>query len=116
MFSGLGLFIRHALDLKGRCNILEIPVDDAVVGQVLHNGQDGPRDKTRRISLSLPSSGEEERNVPKHSYSISIREVAALTEALKKLATSSEFEYEVVFCPRLNPFEEFDLQKDNQRF
>jgi hypothetical protein len=91
-------------------------VDDAVVGQVLHNGQDGPRDKTRRISLSLPSPGEEEWKVLKHSYGISIREVAALTEALKKLAPGSKFEREVVFCPRLDPFEEFDLQKDNQRF
>ena len=76
--------------IKGRCNILEIPliipVDDSAVGQVLHNGQDGMRDKKRRVRLSMPSPGEEERNVPKHSYDISIREVAAPTEALKELA------------------------------
>ena len=92
MFSALGLFTRHALDLrirviKGRCNILEIPVDDdSAVGQVPHNGQDGIVDKKRRIRLSLPSPGEEERNAPNHSYDISIREVAAPTEALKELA------------------------------
>jgi hypothetical protein len=103
--------------IKGRCNILEIPVDDAVVGQVLHNGQDGTTDKTKRISLSSPSPGEEQRNVPKHCYGISFREVAALTEALKKLAPDSKLESEVVSCPRVEPlFIEFDLQKDNQTF
>ena len=68
MFSGL--FISHALDLEicvimGKCNTLEIPLDDAVVGQELHNGQDGTRDKTKRISLSLPSPGEDRSNIPK---------------------------------------------------
>jgi len=40
--------------------------------------------------------------------------MAALTEALKELAADSELESEVIFCPRLEPFVEFDLQKDNQ--
>jgi len=72
-------------------------VVDAVAGQVLHNGQDGTRDKTKRISLLLLSPGEEERDVPKRYYSISFREVAALTEALKKLTPDSELESEEVF-------------------
>ena len=89
MFSGL--FISHALDLEicvimGKCNTLEIPLDDAVVGQELHNGQDGTKDKTKRISLSLPSPGEERSNIPKYCYGNSFREVAAPTEALKELA------------------------------
>jgi len=50
---------------KGRGNILEIPLDDAVVVQILHAGQDGARDKTKRISLSLLSPGKERSNVPK---------------------------------------------------
>jgi len=41
--------------IRGRGNILEIPVDDAVVVQVLHAGQDGTGDKTKPISLSLLS-------------------------------------------------------------
>jgi len=40
--------------------------------------------------------------------------MAALTEALKELAADSELESEVVLRPRLEPFVEFDLQKDNQ--
>ena len=52
--------------IRGRGNILEIPVDDAVVVQVLHAGQDGTGDKTMPISLSLPSPGEEQSNV--HSF------------------------------------------------
>ena len=79
-------------------------MDDSTVGQVLHNdnGQNGNRDKTRRISLSLPSPGEEKRNVPRHSYDISIREVAALTEVLKELAADIEFKNEVVLSEAWN--------------
>jgi len=62
------------------------------------------RDTTKRISLSLSSLGEAQANVPKHCYSVSFREVAALTEALKELATNSELESEVVFCPGPEPF------------
>ena len=51
--------------IRGRGNILEIPVDDAVVVKVLHAGQDGTGDKTMPISLSLPSPGEEQSDVPK---------------------------------------------------
>jgi hypothetical protein len=40
--------------------------------------------------------------------------MAALVEALKELAADSELEGEVVLCPRLEPFVEFDLQKHNQ--
>ena len=47
----------------------------------------------------------------KHCYGISLREVAALTGALEELAADSELESEVVFCPRLEPFVEFDLQR-----
>jgi len=45
--------------IKGRGNILEILVDDAIVVQALHAGQDQTRDKTKRLSLPLLSSGEE---------------------------------------------------------
>jgi len=62
----------------------------------------------------LPSPVEEQSDVPKHCYSISFREMAALTEAFKELAADSELESEVIFCPRLEPFVGFDLQKDNQ--
>ena len=37
--------------------------------------------------------------------------MTALTEALKELAADSELEGEVVFCPRLEPLVEFDLQQ-----
>jgi len=47
-------------------------------------------------------------------YGISLREMAALTEASKELAAASELESEVVFYPRLKPFVGLDLQKDNQ--
>ena len=40
--------------------------------------------------------------------------MTALTKALKELAADSDLESEVVFCPKLEPFLEFDLQKDNQ--
>ena len=73
-------------------------------------------DKTelKRISVSLLSPGEEQSNIPKHCHGISFREMAALTEALKELASHSELESEVVLRPRLEPFVELDLQKDNQ--
>ena len=91
MFSGL--FTSHALDLnispnigkgndRGKGNILEIPVDDAVVVQVLHAGQDGTGEKTKRISLSLLSPVEVQSNVSKHGYGISFRGMAALTEGV----------------------------------
>jgi hypothetical protein len=37
--------------------------------------------------------------------------MTALTEALKELAADSELEREVILCPRLEPFVEFDLQQ-----
>jgi len=58
---------------KGRSNILEIPVDDAVVGQVLHVGQHGTGHKNKRIGLSLQSLGGERWNVPKDCHVTSFR-------------------------------------------
>jgi len=120
-----GLITCHTLDPKiswnigkgndkGMGNILEIPVDDAMVMQVLHAGQDGTRDKTKPISLSLPSPGEEQSNAPKHCHGISFREMTVLAKALEELSADSELESEVVLRPRLEPFVELDLQKDNQ--
>jgi len=87
-----------------------------VVVQVLHAGQDRTGDKTKPISLLLPSPVEERSNVPRHCYGISFQEMAALTEALKdsELAADNGLESEVIFCPRLEPFVEFDLQKDSR--
>jgi len=101
--------------MRERGNILEIPVDDAVVVQVLHAGQVGTGDKTKPIRLSLLSPVEEQSSVPRHCHGISFREMAALTEALKELAADNGLESEVVFCPGLEPFVELDLQKDNQK-
>ena len=101
---------RHII--KERRNILEILLDGAVVVQILHAGQDGTRDKTKRISLSSSSSGEERSNVPKHCYAISFQEVSALTKTFNEFAADSELESEVVF--RHKRFVEFDLQKGNQ--
>ena len=42
--------------------------------------------------------------------------MTVLTDALKELATDSEVESAVVSCPRLEPFVDFDLQKDNQTY
>ena len=69
MLSGLFTFHKPQVRSKDlaedrRGNILEIPVDDAMVVQVLHAGQDGTRDKMKRISLSLLSPAEEQSNVP----------------------------------------------------
>ena len=100
--------------IRGRGDILEIPVDDAVVVQVLHAGQDGTGDKMVPISLSLPSPGEEQSNVPKHCHGISFREMTALAKALEELSADSELESEVVLRPRLEPFVELDLQNDNR--
>ena len=99
---------------KGRGNILEIPLDDAVVVQILHAGQDGARDKTKRISLSLLSPGKERANVPKQCYGISFREVSALAETFKEFSADSELESKVVFYPRPKQIVGFDLQRDNQ--
>jgi len=100
--------------IRGRGNILEIPVDDAVVVQVLHAGQVGTGDRTKPISLLLLSPVEEQSNVPRHCYGISFREMAALTEALKELAADNGLESEVVFCAGLEPFVKLGLQKDDQ--
>jgi len=35
--------------------------------------------------------------------------MAALADVLEELSTDGELESEVVFCPRLEPFIEFDL-------
>jgi len=102
--------------IKGRGNILEIPVDDAVVVQVLHAGQDGTGDKTKPISFSSLSPVEEQLNVPRHCYGISFREMAALTEALKELTANNGLKSEVVFCVGLEPFVKLDLQKDDQTY
>jgi len=49
-------------------------------------------------------------NVPKHANGISLREIAALADALEELAADIELKSEVVFCPGLEPFVEFDLR------
>ena len=71
-------------------------------------------DKTKPISLLLLSPVEEQSNVLRHWYSISFREMAALTEALKELAADNGLKSKVVFCLGLEPFIEPDLQEDNQ--
>ena len=53
---------------------------------------------------------EGDANVPKHGDSISLREMSALVDALEELSADGELESEVVFCPRLEPFIEFDLR------
>jgi len=50
-----------------------------------------------------------------HCYGISFRELVALAETLKEFAANSELEREVVFCPRLESFVEFDLQKGSSQ-
>jgi hypothetical protein len=50
------------------------------------------RNKTKHISLSLVSSGEEHSNTSKHRNCVLFREVAALTDALKELAADGELE------------------------
>ena len=40
--------------------------------------------------------------------------MAALVRTLKDFAIDGELKSKVVFCPRLDLFVEFDLQKDNQ--
>jgi len=99
--------------IRGRGNILEILVDDAMVLQVLHTGQDGAEDKMMPISLSLLSPGEEQSNVPKHCHGISFQEITTLAKALKELSADSELESKVVLYLRLEPFVELDLQNDN---
>jgi hypothetical protein len=49
-------------------------------------------------------------NVPKQGDGISLREIAALADALEELAADIELKSEAVFCPGLEPFVEFDLQ------
>ena len=49
-------------------------------------------------------------SVPKHSDGISLREIAALADALEEFAADIELKSEVVFCPGLEPFVEFDLR------
>jgi len=100
--------------IKGRGNVLGIPEVDAVVAQGTSLRTTRTRNPTKRTSLSLLSLGEEQSNVPKHCYSISFREVAAPTGALKELAADSELKSEAAFCPRLEPLVEFDLQKESQ--
>ena len=53
---------------------------------------------------------EGDANVPKHGDGISLREMAALADALEELSADGELESEVVFCPRLEPLVEFDLR------
>jgi len=59
------------------------------------------------FSLACGTGGDV--NVPKHGDGISLREMAALADALEELAADIELKSEVVFCPGLEPFVEFDL-------
>ena len=88
---------------KGRSNILEIPVDDAVVMQVLHAGGQrgfGHKNKLISLSLTLPSLGGERPNIPNHCHGISFRKVATPADraTLKEFAADSELETKVVCC------------------
>ena len=49
-------------------------------------------------------------NVPKHGNGISLREMAPLADVLEELAADSKLKSEVVFCPGLERFVEFDLR------
>lgn len=42
------------------------------------------------------------------------RKADAPVETLKEIAAESELQNEVLFCPQLELFVDFDLQKDNQ--
>ncbi len=63
--------------------------------------------KGQSLVISLACGTEGDANVPKHGDGISLREMAVLDDALEELSAD---ESEVVFCPGLEPFIEFDLR------
>ena len=76
------------LNDQGRSNIVEIPVNNVVVLQVLHTGQGETEHNTKSISSALLSAG----------YGILIRKMVASAETPKEFAVDSEIQSEVDFC------------------
>ena len=105
IFSGLSIATRHT-QLAGESSqdILEIPVDDVVVVQVLYASQNRTGRKElmfrlicrviRRPIYRWPTNV---RNVPKHRHGVSLREVSALADTFKEFSAHGELESEVVF-------------------
>jgi hypothetical protein len=73
--------------MGGEHNVLEIPVDNLVIVQVLYAGQDGSQNRD----------------------GIALCEATALADPLKELPADGELEIEIVRCPRLEPLVKFDL-------
>jgi hypothetical protein len=73
--------------VNSEANVLEIPMDNVVIVQVLHAGQDGTE----------------------NGDGIALGEATALAEPLKELSADGELEIEIIRRPRLEPFVEFDL-------
>jgi hypothetical protein len=90
MFSGLSVMMCHdkkeGVNKLGN-NVLEIPVDNVVVMQVLHTGQYGSQ----------------------NCDSISLGEMTTLADSLKEFSADCELERKIVRCPRLEPLVKFDL-------
>jgi len=97
--------------IKWMDNILDIPVDDAVVVQALHAGQDEPGHNMKWINLALLSMGEERSNTPSTATAFRSDEWPRWLRCSKEVAVYSEPKCEVVFCRRLEPFGRFDLRK-----
>ena len=96
---------------KGRGNTLEIPVDNVKVVQTRHTGQDEPAHNEKPITLTLLSTGEKtaERTRELLWHLAPITHWPSRLRRSKDLATDSELECDVVFCPRLEPLVKFDL-------
>ena len=80
--------------IKGRDNILDIPVDDAVVMRTLHAGQEETGYNMKRLSLVLLSNDRTYRSTP--TASRPDKWLCWLT-CSKELAAHGELECEVYF-------------------
>ena len=106
--------------IKRRNNVLEIPTDDALVRQALHNADKTERGIKRNETVS-PCCNRVKNNRTYRSTATASRSIprSGGTDrgAKRARAPAASLKSEVGFCPEtLEPCVEFDLQKDNQTF
>ena len=93
---------------KGRGNIFDIAVDDAVCVLVLHAGQDESGHNTVSHCYQRVKN---DRTYGSTALASRSDKWPRWLRRSKELAAYNELESEVVFCPLLEPLVKFDLQQ-----
>jgi hypothetical protein len=92
-------------------NTLNIPVDDAMVVQVPHAGQDETGHDTKGISSHCYQRVKNDQTYGSTALASRPDKWPRWLRRSKEITAYSEVESEVVFCPPLEPPVKFDLQQ-----